>query len=1153
MATTIFSGNWHGSFALAGGQEGYWNNYTDSVQIKRTSGNLIPTSNVTISKITIELYTKIWSTESYFMTISRTDLGKPGITGNDHIMINGNNRAYLNNGSSSSDIPSRPLFNFSKYGSLTTHTIAGNSTAGAVFQGQEQVWFMLVNRLNNTGNRQSGYVDSNNTVKITITWDYTYTPCTAPTSITVNNVAAATLGKSKTATLKWSGAASGDNNKITKYNIYRSVNGGEYGNTAFKTITTDATNGSCTIESSDVNGTKFTYKIKTIGTQAGYDSAISAISASLTTSFTSPAINSFSLNNRTEVVYVGATGASLTAICAASAGTNNPVINYNFYRNNNILIQSGAENSWTGTVKGGESYSVSVTGESGDTISFGKNITVSNLVMQKFTGEPSVATTYANRTIPVSLTTPTATVAEALATNGIKYTPFYINGNSISGEKNFLSPSLSSNKPASITIPSVIEYGADFIIGVQAICTARDGGTTTIDWYSGVCKIAGAPNPPIINAVWDEKASDFIKAGIQPIGYKTIHIGFLPATQNIQTGSGSTFTYQLVADTGSNKNIVDIPNGQKYITYDISSLVENSNIEFKIRAIDEYKTEIDSKGESIRKFVRPSITISPPTTSAIYDDNSITKRRLICKIAGDFNTILPAGAASDIAKYKIETICNSFISTREEAIRNGSISGSSYITYGGTETDQGLLIKFPCNADGIKDTFDEQLYNQVITLQNPRPSGRIKITVYYDNYEAYPFEFFTDFNYDFYKPLESVGAYSIKYNDGREYANPFENLKIALQYSVWTDATGDSSLGGTISTTITANNVTQKISNDSGDINYIYNSFASNDINEAHFIITRTLYFIGNNTLNSAPTLQGSLKIARWYKDQNDFYLGNPRFVTEDKQRYLQGAIVLPEMKCSSGTHINLNKIEYILINKDNDAELIRGTIIKSKEDPSEILSIKEIPFSFNTTLSNFNLFARVIYTNTAGNAITLDTSSIYMVDSAVTLALRKGMLGINTGIEYNPGDGEPTVLINGSEKTGTNSILQITSMYEANTQSSLDFLKLKAGDFESNFSTNGALLTVEKLSKSFSITLPVTQNENVTYNDSSYIITNSLITLDNTIEIIPAQHISPEQWKAYNKAQLIGIKQQDQQVTLKIMGKKPNIDIPVTLIIRGF
>lgn len=103
------------------------------------------------------------------------------------------------------------------------------------------------------------------------------TACTAPTSVSVDE---ATPAPGATVNLSWSGAAAGDWNTIVGYDVYRATSSdGEY--FFYKNVTTTNTYGTTTVVSPASPGDSYYYKVKTKGSETGYDSALSTQYASV--------------------------------------------------------------------------------------------------------------------------------------------------------------------------------------------------------------------------------------------------------------------------------------------------------------------------------------------------------------------------------------------------------------------------------------------------------------------------------------------------------------------------------------------------------------------------------------------------------------------------------------------------------------------------------------------------------------------------------------------------------------------------------------------------------------------------------------------------------------------------------------------------------
>jgi hypothetical protein len=69
---------------------------------------------------------------------------------------------------------------------------------------------------------------------------------------------------------------------------------------------------------------------------------------------------------------------------------------------------------------------------------------------------------------------------------------------------------------------------------------------------------------------------------------------------------------------------------------------------------------------------------------------------------------------------------------------------------------------------------------------------------------------------------------------------------------------------------------------------------------------------------------------------------------------------------------------------------------------------------------------------------------------------------------------------------------------------------------------------------------------------NGEYIINNSYITKNSIQEIFLAGDVTLEQYFAFNDSCLIGTVQDNGYCVIKALGQIPEIDIPVTILIRG-
>ena len=204
-----------------------------------------------------------------------------------------------------------------------------------------------------TGTKTATMTFASNSLAI----DYTppYTKCTAPTAISVSP---SSTGKSKTASLSWSGAGNGTNNTVNGYDVYSSTTSSSSGFTLLSSPTASPIN----VTSSATNGGVIYYKIVAKGTAgASYYSDLSSAYASLTTTWTDATAPN-SVTGPTNVVMSTAQQISWSG---ASGGTNNPISKYQvFYSGDNyaasIAETTGTSASVTAHATNGSSYTYKV-------------------------------------------------------------------------------------------------------------------------------------------------------------------------------------------------------------------------------------------------------------------------------------------------------------------------------------------------------------------------------------------------------------------------------------------------------------------------------------------------------------------------------------------------------------------------------------------------------------------------------------------------------------------------------------------------------------------------------------------------------------------------------------------------------------------------
>lgn len=100
-----------------------------------------------------------------------------------------------------------------------------------------------------------------------VTW--LFSAVTAPITLALSSVL---LNPTEEVNISWSGAESGLNNAISKYEVYKLIGGETY--SLFKTVLANVSSVTDVVGDS---GVSFSYKVKTIGTKVGFDSGFSIV------------------------------------------------------------------------------------------------------------------------------------------------------------------------------------------------------------------------------------------------------------------------------------------------------------------------------------------------------------------------------------------------------------------------------------------------------------------------------------------------------------------------------------------------------------------------------------------------------------------------------------------------------------------------------------------------------------------------------------------------------------------------------------------------------------------------------------------------------------------------------------------------------------
>ncbi len=216
-------------------------------------------------------------------------------------------------------------------------TVTANSTQGAADK------YKVVTKGTYTG------LDSIDSPEVTLT-TITYTPCGAPTSITLSKEYA---NPNEEVTLSWSGAVAGIGNPIDGYFVYVNRNGAGY--EYFSYVTTTATSGSCKVTANGTQGEVNKYKIITDGSHidsTGYSPEASLVTQTYTAPTAPPFISTYP-----GTVNPGTT--SFLSWYGEAPGSNNPISGYEVHRS---TTPSGTYTKIADTVSPGCNVTAPATG-----------------------------------------------------------------------------------------------------------------------------------------------------------------------------------------------------------------------------------------------------------------------------------------------------------------------------------------------------------------------------------------------------------------------------------------------------------------------------------------------------------------------------------------------------------------------------------------------------------------------------------------------------------------------------------------------------------------------------------------------------------------------------------------------------------------------
>ncbi len=850
----------------------------------------------------------------------------------------------------------------------------------------------------------------NGKIVITLVMEANGTP-TPPTSLWLNKATADTLGE--TCYLSWNGASAGYLNRITSYNIY--LNGNLYKQVS----ASDTAYYNCPVQAPDSPNGGYTYTVATnvVSTQDNATAKTSSQSSGITlwtTSRTAPTAPSSVSVNSANPCYIGNSSLSTLTLSWSGArpGIYNNISGYHIYKNGDFYA-STTETSYSLLPQTDPSgtYTVYTLG------SAGVNSGASGGVIVAYIAQPAAPTMQlfvpevTARDIPMRWNAVSAPTGSSI-TYAVFYQP---NGGTTTQTVEIAQ--------TSYTFPiSNVAVGKKFNIYVYTVARAS-GGSFTLSPVTTINtgRVGFFNLPTAYSTFWQgiyDPASTL--SGRQGHAYQSVTLIWAPATP--AEASGTIYTYTLRCKVGSSAwndiyTITKAPGDSDYssnlsYSYSLANISSNTQVSFYVLVKDNYNTEVSTAEAAIIKLATPTLT-------GTYVNNSYRKSVL------GFYALPTTNGLADTLVYTIYFSHNG----KEAQYDQDDVTNSSGLVTGLT-----YELKVEDGKNANTNTFLGALYNSVITNKYPYPSGVVKIKIHYKSYPN----------------CYTIGTYNITYNFLHEissppritytmpsahstYCNPLDEVSYSFTPIGWTDAAGETS-GATITYTITANDTVGLTNPQSPNTRYVTtmpSSFAVDGI-MTYTLTTRIAYADGNARTNTTSI---SFNVARWYSG-DVLGINSPRQIAGT----VTGNYSLPASLWRSSKYDNLTKIVLEVYNSDRSQSYAASKTTITTFTSSNLL----IPFSFDGIDEGTDLVvcARAVCTNTSGRSITIFSSYYVIRSSAVTMALRKGALGLNVGNDFSPTDTESTLYINAKPKGATPTIVVNEDAEQPNNGRSMQFVK---------------------------------------------------------------------------------------------------------------
>lgn len=762
---------------------------------------------------------------------------------------------------------------------------------------------------------------------------------TPPTAPTNLRFSGNNVAPSTPVTLSWDASGANGNTSVT-YTINK--NGVALSPT---TTSTSYTVTSPSTKSSD------TYTVTATGNLVGGSNTSSG--AILTSTYTDPnGITKVLVNNKSSI-YIGTTNKPALTLSwsGASGGTNNPIAGYQVYRNGSAYGSQLSSSTTSLTVSDSGYYTVGVIGKYSNSIPAHSSTSVKATV--NIISDPTIPTISSYSTKVGGDTSYIWNATATSSTYSINYNVSYTTNSATSSYTNVTTNGIT------FPVSSKITRGSTYTLKITTTLTAIDGGTKSASFTTNSITYV---EPFSFTNIWLYHYDPYITSTQSKMYYawKSIQLNWNAAAATAT--SGTSFKYQAFYRLGNNGQWTQLytPNTNTNYLFDISQIQRGSTIQIFVQASDEYGISVDSDILTISKM-------APPALSNLTISNIDYQ-----KVNFNFTWGLNTSYAVDLM-YSCE-LCYDGI--YEKVIDGGNLG---HHTSGGTNADI-ANIELANGKTAATTSMLYKLYDKVINQKYAKPAGKLRLTLYYNGILECSTVSEIDFSYNFITSF-SLNAFSI--TNQKEYYNPGDKYTYRTTAANWSDAAG-TQLGANIEYKVNGNN--KEIVLSPNILSYEDTApQASSDL-VITYTLTGTLSWTDGYSVSDTKTL--SVNIARW-ADTDVVRIANVSL----NNKQITGYLILPDRLCSSSKYNNLSKATYQILYED-------GTIAVNSISLTDFTN-KTKEFNFNTEQTTFNIYAKVIFTNTSNLTITKNSSLYLIRESGVPLAVRKNYIGINVPNDF--------------------------------------------------------------------------------------------------------------------------------------------------------